>query len=96
MEDTFVFILWRNIYNMLLDNYITYDQKVYIAIISASIWIYYRTLGCYLMLPRKSIFASILVSIWMYFNYYEPLSAPIGLIIMVLYSLMFSNNTFKL
>jgi hypothetical protein len=81
---------------MLLDNYLTYDQKVYISIIAGSIWIYYRTLGCYLMLPRKSIFASILVSIWMYLNYYEPLSAPIGLLIMVLYSLMFSNNTFKL
>ena len=28
--------------------------------------------------------------------YYEPLSVPIGLIIMVLYSFLFSNNKFKL
>ena len=81
---------------MLFDNYLTYDQKVYIAIVAGAIWIYFRTLGCYLALPRKSFISAILVSIWMYFNYYEPLSAPIGLIIMVLYSLFFAKKGFKL
>ncbi len=81
---------------MLFDKYLTYEQKIYIAIISASIWIYFRTLGCYVALPRKSIISVILVSIWMYCNYYEPLSVPIGLSIMVLYSFLFFNNNFKL
>ena len=81
---------------MLFDKYLTFEQKIYIAIISGSIWIYFRTLGCYLALPRKSLISVILVSLWLYFNYYEPLSVPIGLIIMVLYSLLFSNNKFNL
>ena len=81
---------------MLLDKYLTFEQKVYIAIIASAIWIYFRTLGCYLALPRKSFISVILVSIWMYCNYYEPLSAPIGLIIMVLYSFLFSEKNFKL
>jgi hypothetical protein len=81
---------------MLLDKYLTFEQKVYISIISSAIWIYFRTLGCYLALPRQSFISVILVSIWMYCNYYEPLSAPIGLIIMVLYSLFFSKKDFKL
>jgi hypothetical protein len=73
---------------MFLDNYLTFEQKVYIAIIASAIWIYFRTLGCYAALPRQSIVSVILVCFWMYFNYYEPLSAPIGLIIMYLYSLL--------
>ena len=81
---------------MLLDKYLTFEQKVYIAIISSAIWIYFRTIGCYMALPRQSFISAILVSIWMYCNYYEPLSAPIGLIIMVLYSLFFSKKDFKL
>jgi len=81
---------------MLLDKYLKYEQKVYIAIVASAIWIYFRTLGCYLALPRKSFISVILVSIWMYCNYYEPLSAPIGLLTMVIYSLLFSNDKFKL
>jgi hypothetical protein len=81
---------------MLLDTYLTYQQKIYIAIISSAFWIYFRTIGCYASLPRKSIISVILVSIWMYCNYYEPLSVPIGLSIMVLYSFLFSNKNFKL
>lgn len=73
---------------MLLDDYLTFEQKVYISIIASSIWIYFRTLGCYAALPRQSLVSVILISFWMYFNYYEPLSAPIGLIIMYLYSLL--------
>lgn len=81
---------------MLFDKYLTFEQKIYIAIISGSIWIYFRTLGCYLALPRKSFLSVILVSIWLYANYYEPLSVPIGLAIMVLYSFLFSDKKFKL
>ena len=73
---------------MLLDNYLTFEQKVYISLIASSIWIYFRTLGCYAALPRKSVISVLLVCCWMYFNYYEPLSAPIGLIIMYLYSIL--------
>uniref|UniRef100_A0A6C0BQX9 Uncharacterized protein n=1 Tax=viral metagenome TaxID=1070528 RepID=A0A6C0BQX9_9ZZZZ len=73
---------------MLLDDYLTFEQKIYISLIFSSIWIYFRTLGCYAALPRQSIVSVILVCIWMYLNYYEPLSAPIGLIIMYLYSLL--------
>ena len=72
---------------MILNSYLTFKQKIYISIFSSMIWIYYRDIGCYALLPRKKIISVILVSIWMYFNYYEPLSAPIGLIIMYLYSL---------
>ena len=32
---------------MLFDKYLTFEQKIYLAIISGSIWIYFRTLGCY-------------------------------------------------
>ncbi len=81
---------------MILDNYFTYEQKIFISIIFSSIWIYFRTLSCYLALPRKSFVSVILVSIWMYCNYYEPLSAPIGLTVMVLYSYLFYNKNYKL
>lgn len=81
---------------MLLDNYLTNKQKIYISIFSSIIWIYYRDIGCYALLPRKNILSIILVSIWMYYNYYEPLSAPIGLIIMYLYyiiiKMIYKNN----
>ena len=71
---------------MLLDKFITFEQKIFIAIISAAIWIYFRDLGCYRLLPRKSILSILFVSIWIYVNYYEPLAIPIGLILMFLYS----------
>lgn len=81
---------------MLLDTYLTYEQKIYIAIICSAFWIYFRTVGSYASLPRKSIISVILVSIWMYCNYYEPLSTPIGLSIMILYSFLFSNKNSEL
>ena len=77
---------------MLLDNYLTNKQKIYISIFSSIIWIYYRDIGCYALLPRKNIMSIILVSIWMYCNYLEPLSAPIGLIIMYLYSILYKKQ----
>ena len=77
---------------MILNNYLTLKQKIYISIFSSIIWIYYRDIGCYALLPRKNIMSIILVSIWMYCNYFEPLSAPIGLIIMYLYSILYKKH----
>jgi len=70
---------------MILDKYLSFDQKVKIAIVAGSIWIYFRTFECYKLLPRKSIISVILVSLWIYLNYYEPLFLPIGLLIMYIY-----------
>ena len=81
---------------MILDKYVSFDEKVKISIISGSIWIYFRTFECYKLLPRKSIISISLVSIWIYLNYYEPLFLPIGLIIMYVYSkLSYSKNNLK-
>jgi hypothetical protein len=71
---------------MILDKYLTFQQKIYISLISCAIWIYFRTAECYLMIPRKSLFSVIFVVIWVYINYYEPLVAPIGLTTLYLYS----------
>ena len=71
---------------MILDKYLSFNQKVKIAIIAGSIWIYFRTLDHYKLLPRNSIVSVILVSLWIYLNYYEPLFLPIGLLIMYIYS----------
>jgi len=76
---------------MILDKYLSFDQKVKIAIIAGSIWIYFRTLDCYKLLPRKSIISVILVSIWIYVNYYEPLVLPLGLLAMYGYSKLYNN-----
>ena len=51
---------------MILDKYLSFDQKVKIAIVAGSIWIYFRTFECYKLLPRKSIISVILVSLWIY------------------------------
>jgi hypothetical protein len=74
------------IYNMILDNYLTYQNKVVIAIICSGFWIYFRTSDCYKMIPRGNIFPVIFVMIWTYLNYYEPLFLPIGLVILLTYS----------
>jgi hypothetical protein len=71
---------------MILDKYLTFQQKIYISLIACAIWIYFRTAECYLMIPRKSLFSVIFVVIWVYINYYEPLIAPIGLSTLYLYS----------
>ena len=81
---------------MILDKYISFDQKVYISIIFASLWIYLRDLGCYRLLPRRSLFAVVIVAVWTYANYYEPLFLPIGLIIMYTYNVLNRNKEFTL
>ena len=71
---------------MLLDQWLTYDQKVMISVICGGLWIYFRTQDCYKMIPRKHIFPVVFVCIWIYLNYYEPLFLPIGLLILIIYS----------
>ena len=73
---------------MILDEYLSFDMKIIISIISGSIWIYFRTTQCYILLPRKSVLSAIMVSLWIYYNYYEPLFLPIGLIVMVIFYLI--------
>jgi hypothetical protein len=73
---------------MLLDNYLTYDNKVIIAIVCSGFWIYYRTDDCYKMIPREHFIPVMFVMTWTYLNYYEPLFLPIGLIILIIYGYM--------
>ena len=46
---------------MFFDNYLSYENKVIISIISAGLLIYFRTNECYAMIPRNSLLASIYV-----------------------------------
>jgi hypothetical protein len=70
----------------MLDNMLTYQQKVLFSVICSGIWIYFRTSDCYKLIPRKHIFPVFFVCIWTYLNYYEPLFLPIGLLVLVAYS----------
>lgn len=81
---------------MFFDKYLSYNDKVIIAIISAGLWIYFRTAECYSMLPRFSILASIFVMIWVYLYSYEPLFCPIGLSVLILYMKVNNIKKFKL
>jgi hypothetical protein len=74
---------------MILDKYITNNNKIYISIISGIIWIYYRDKLCYELLPRKNILTSLVVGVWIYLNYKEPLFLPIGLLLCFVYSLFY-------
>ena len=56
---------------MILDKYLSFDTKVYIALVFSGLWIYFRTEQCYEMIPRHKIFTVIFVMIWTYLNYYE-------------------------
>jgi hypothetical protein len=71
---------------MLLDNYLSFHNKVIISVIISGFWIYFRTSDCYNLIPRKQIFPVFFVMIWTYLNYYEPLFLPIGLIILIAYA----------
>jgi len=71
---------------MFLDKTLSYKNKVYLSVICAGLWIYFRTADCYNMIPRHHIFPVIFVMGWTYLNYYEPLFLPIGLSILILYS----------
>jgi hypothetical protein len=67
---------------MILDDVISHDTKIIIAVASAGIWIYFRTAQCYNMIPRMHLFPVAFVMAWAYINYYEPLALPIGLMIL--------------
>jgi magnesium-transporting ATPase (P-type) len=71
---------------MFLDNFLSYEKKVILAVICSGVWIYCRTSDCYNMIPRKHIFPMLFVMCWTYLNYYEPLFLPIGLLILIIYS----------
>lgn len=71
---------------MILDKYLSFNKKVIISVLSAGLWIYFRTAQCYNMIPRLHLFPVIFVMIWAYLNYYEPLFLPIGLLILIGYS----------
>jgi hypothetical protein len=77
---------------MILDKYLTFEQKIYISLVTCAIWIYFRTDQCYAMIPRKSLFSVLIITIWVYLNYYDPLAAPIGLSILYLYSILEERN----
>jgi hypothetical protein len=70
----------------MLDNVLTYEQKVYISMICGGLWIYFRTSDCYKMIPRKKVFPIVFVCVWIYLNYYDPLFLPLGLLILIAYS----------
>lgn len=71
---------------MLLDKYLSYNNKVLIAVICSGFWIYFRTSDCYNLIPRMRVFPIIFVMGWVYLNYYEPLFLPIGLIVLIAYA----------
>jgi hypothetical protein len=71
---------------MLLDKYLSFEQKVLIAVICAGFWIYFRTSECYGMIPREHVGPVFFVMGWTYLNYYEPLFLPIGLAVLLTYS----------
>lgn len=73
---------------MILDKYLSFDKKVYIALVFSGLWIYFRTSQCYEMIPSHEIFPVIFVMIWTYLNYYEPLFLPIGLAILAVYPIV--------
>ena len=74
---------------MILDNYISEKNKLIIAIITGSLWIFYRTQSCYALLPRKNFISILIVCMWIYLNNNDPLFLPIGLFIMILYGSLF-------
>ena len=80
---------------MILDKYISYELKVIISVICAGLWIFFRTSECYSLIPRQHIFPVVFVMSWAYLNYYEPLMLPIGLAILVLYSVLLRKGFFK-
>ena len=73
---------------MLLDKYLSFEKKVFIALIFSGLWIYFRTAQCYEMIPRHELFPVVFVMGWTYLNYYEPLFLPIGLAILAIYPIL--------
>jgi len=80
---------------MILDKYISYKKKVWISVICAGLWIFFRTADCYSMIPRLHIFPVFFVMAWAYINYYEPLALPIGLLILIAYMEFSKRRLFR-
>jgi hypothetical protein len=72
---------------MILDKCLSFKHKIFLAVVCAGLWIYFRTPQCYEMIPRNHLFPVVFVMGWTYLNYYEPLFLPIGLGVLILYSL---------
>ena len=73
---------------MILDNYLSYNNKVLFSVIISGLWIYFRTNSCYVLIPRNHISSVFIVTVWTFLNYYEPLFLPIGLCILFIYSII--------
>ena len=71
---------------MIADKYLSYNNKIKIAVLCSGLWIYFRNSDCYAMIPRQTILPVIFVRIWTDLNYYEPLFLPLGLMCLVIYS----------
>jgi magnesium-transporting ATPase (P-type) len=78
---------------MILDNYLSFNTKIILAVICSGLWIYFRTSDCYKLIPRHHIFPILFVMVWTYLNYYEPLFLPIGLLVLVIYSILAKQKT---
>ena len=72
---------------MILDNYLNNNNKLFIAMISSALWIYFRTESCYSLLPNYNFLSIILVVVWIYLYSLDYLFLPIGLLSMYLFSL---------
>ena len=81
---------------MILDKYLDYNTKITISIVSAMIWIFFRTSNNYCGLPNHSVLSAGLVGGWTYLHYKDPIFLPIGLMGLYLYSIMYYNKNFKL
>lgn len=73
---------------MILDEYISFHNKVIISILVGGIWIYFRTIECYAFIPNHHIFPVVFVMVWIYLNYYEPLFLPIGLCVLLAFTFL--------
>jgi hypothetical protein len=66
---------------MILDNYISFEKKVYISVTAAGAWIYFRTPSCYTMIPSGHFlpffFVMILAGAQWYIIGKQPMCPPI-------------------
>jgi len=70
---------------------LSYNQKVYICLLSAAVWIYFRDAACYALIPRRSIFSVAMTVVWVYLVFqYDILFMPLGLFVLFLYSRLYN------
>jgi hypothetical protein len=73
---------------MILDEWLTYEQKVFLAMMAGGLWIFFRTSDCYQMIPRLHVIPVLFVVGWIYLNYYDPLFLPLGLAVLIAYAVL--------